>query len=136
MVEKRLFERLTVTLQGTLFIEGYDIPIIINNFSVPVDADNIDEIGIGFQCQNKDIPQDNLFNVGTRVRIQFFDSEYIDNVQLYKFEISHVNPQKHITSLGAKLRDSDINYPLYVQAKKRLVIAREADQLEQFLDNL
>lgn len=136
MIEKRTFERLAVTLSGTLFVHGFDIPITINNFSVPIGVDTIDEIGIGFQCHNNAIPKDSLIEIGTHIRIQFFDSDYIDNVQLYKFEISHINPQKHVTVFGARLRDSDINYPLYVQAKKRLVVAREADQLEEFLDNL
>lgn len=136
MVEKRTFERLAVTLSGTLFVHGFDIPITINNLSVPVGTNSINEIGIGFQCHNDAIPKENLMKIGTHVRIQFIDSDYIDNVQLFKFEISHINPQKCVTVFGARLRDSDINYPLYVQAKKRLVIAREADQLEEFLDNL
>lgn len=138
MQEKRLYARLGVTIQGTLFIKGIDIPIIINNLSVPESIVDVDNFGIGFQCSDRNADLKSLLSIGDEIQIQFLDNDFDlqDSVHIYKFKITQITDIKHGKLVGAILTEDNIDYSLYTQAKKKIVVAREAEQLEQFLDNI
>lgn len=138
MQEKRLYARLGVTIQGTLFIKGTDIPIIINNLSVPESIVDVDNFGIGFQCSDRSANLESLLSIGDEIQIQFLDNDFDlqDSVHIYKFKITQITDIKHGKLVGATLTEDNIDYSLYTQAKKKIVVAREAEQLEQFLDNI
>ncbi len=61
-MDKREYSRVRVTIDGTLFKDGYDIPIKIENVS---------ENGIGFSIKASDIPPGIKFKLKETFQIVF-----------------------------------------------------------------
>ena len=133
MIERRYFSRLAVTLNGYIINNKTKIPIVINNFSVPIQINDISEIGIGFQYRTNSLPEDITINIGDILTIEFKDN---DELHKCTFEIIQIRERLKHTFVGGKLKDSDGSYPKYVQEKKRLRFELDVANLEDFLNRL
>ena len=138
MNERRLFSRLAVTLSGHILYEGSEVPVVINNFDVPIEISDISEIGIGFQFKTTDLPEGVSFHVGTVLSIEFVDDEYDgeDKLQKCTFEIVQLRERLHHTFIGGRLKSNDTLYPKYVQEKKKKRLEVDAANLDAFLNDL
>ncbi len=115
--EKRNFSRLNVKIDGTLFKEGYEVPIKIANIS---------EEGIGLRYNYKDCPSDFCVKKGEEFTVSFFDDStkgldiINNNMQQCTFKVIQVRNHTKHSYIGARLIDDEMNYPLYVSNKKVL----------------
>ena len=114
-MEKREYSRLHVAVDGTLYKDGYDIPIKI---------DNVSENGIGIQIKTTDIPPGIKFRLKEIFQLVFYDEELDvikiirNDVQESVFRVIHTKRSRGYVYIGASLEKDYGNYAKYVIDKK------------------
>lgn len=115
MVEKRSYSRINTKINGSLYKDGYEIPVIIYNIS---------EQGVGLRYKYKDCSP--LFTVypGERFVLAFFDENILipdQNIQICNFRIKQLRLHTTHGYIGAMLENSDYDYPHYVENKRTIL---------------
>lgn len=138
MEERRKFSRLAVTLDGRIVNGSADVPITINNFDVPIEIDDVSELGIGFLIITENIPENMNLKMGDILHIEFIDKDFEDGNKLLKcaFKVVQVKERMKKTFVGGQLEGNDYSYPKYVQAKKKQRLEMDAQNLDDFLSGL
>ena len=138
MEERRKFSRLAVALSGRITSGSFGIPIVINNFDVPIEIDDISEIGIGFLIKTEDIPAEVKINEGDILNIEFVDEDFEDGNVLQKcaFKVVQCKERMKKTFIGGVMDGNDYDYPKYVQSKKKQRLELDAQNLDDFLSGL
>ena len=110
-MEKRHYSRLSVNIYGTLYKDRIEIPVVICNIS---------EYGIGIRYKFSDCPIDFKIEKGEEFSVTFFDDVDFnnENVQLCTFKVVQVRVHSTHSYIGAKLLESEYDYPQYVLDKK------------------
>lgn len=138
MEERRKFSRLAVALSGRITSGSLGIPIVINNFDVPIEIDDISEIGIGFLIKTEDIPANIQISEGDILNIEFVDEDFEDGDILQKcsFKVVQCKERMKKTFIGGVMDGNDYDYPKYVQSKKKQRLELDAQNLDDFLSGL